>query len=180
VKKIFVIILISIFIFNLAGYWGVFFSMKFRIKKEIRSLINSKIPENKLCEIIISLKSYNSKTSEITWIEKNKEFLYKNCMYDIVTSKIKNDNIYFYCINDKKESELFASLYQFVEKNITDNFNHNKNLQFLLQKLFNSCYLGNFYNEMCMSFFIHKITFDSEKYFSFIPEKLFPPPKFNS
>ena len=179
-KKIFVIILISIFTFNLAGYWGIFLTLKNNIKKDIRNLISTKVPDEKLCLVVLSLKSYYDKSSEIKWIEQNKEFRYKNSMYDVVRIKVKNNNIYFYCINDKKEAELFASLYQFVEKNVTDNFNHNKSSQLILQKLFNIYFIDNSFFSLNTTYTINKVRISSIKYLSSISEKLFHPPKFNS
>jgi hypothetical protein len=162
------------------AYWGVFLSLKHEIKKEISNYISANVPDEKLCVIVLPLKSYYSKTSEFKWIEPGKEFCYKNSMYDIVRSRINDNNICFYCINDIKETELFASLYQFIEKNITDNFNHNKSMQLIFQKLFNSFFLDNSTFNLSTIFTIHKVIINSDKYLSFIPEKLFPPPKFNS
>ncbi|HWY34035.1 MAG TPA: hypothetical protein VNX68_05270 [Nitrosopumilaceae archaeon] len=45
------------------------------------------------------------------------ELRYDNKLYDIVKKEIKNDTVYFYVLNDKKEGQLYAQLDKHIEDN---------------------------------------------------------------
>lgn len=59
----------------------------------------------------------NSEYENLAW-QNRKEFIIENTMYDVVKSQAYGiDSIKIHCINDKKETELFANLSNKVEQN---------------------------------------------------------------
>lgn len=73
--------------------------------------------------------------SLIKWSWENKEFRYKENMYDIVRQVLRNDSIIYYCVNDKKEELLNSNLKDFIQRNIDNELPQNKKLNLLLGKL---------------------------------------------
>jgi len=104
-RKYISVILISIFLFDIGGYYFWFCIWQNNIQKEIRQEIRNGLEEDDLVLIIAPING----ESGISWIEPNKEFRYKGEMYDVVKIKIQNQNKYYYCIKDIKEKQLIAS-----------------------------------------------------------------------
>lgn len=116
IKKILLILVSLLFLYNIVGFYFVFIQKQLAIKREVKKIILQKIPEDELELIKIPV---NSNNKDFKWVEKDKEFRYKGKMYDIVKQKIVDGFIYFYCINDKKEESLFKYLAEHI-KNIID------------------------------------------------------------
>jgi len=91
-----------------------------KYKHEIKEMIEAGIDEKDLTLLIFGKDIRHKTVPGFEWKKKN-EFRYRGEMYDIVKRKHTADSIYFYCIHDKKESKLFASLEKyiiaFLEKN---------------------------------------------------------------
>lgn len=104
---------------------GVFQFFVFKIfevkyKREIKQMIKSGIPEEKLITFTFHKNIEVSSTPEFKWTKKN-EFRYQGEMYDIISQEIKDDSIVYRVFHDLKESQLFTNLDKhingFVEKN---------------------------------------------------------------
>lgn len=115
-KKIISFLLIFIFLYGIIGFYLNFEIEQFHIKGEIKEKIIHNLPDNKLILITIS----SADKEKITWTEFDKEFRFKNNMYDVVRIKIKGNTTYYYCFNDEKERNLFVNLDKLV-KDQTDN-----------------------------------------------------------
>lgn len=118
-KKAISIVLVSIFLFNSAGYYVFFKIAQIEIKKEIKKELKLSVNSQDLT--VISF--FNSEMEAIHWVEKNKEFIHNNQMYDIVRRSSTDNETTFYCINDKQEKKLFEHLEEQVLKQIENNKN---------------------------------------------------------
>jgi site-specific DNA-adenine methylase len=118
-KKATAILLLAIILFNSTGYFVYFKIAQIEIKKEIKKEIKLHLQSEELTVIRFS----NSDINTIHWIEKNKEFIYKDQMFDIVRRSSDSNETTFYCINDKQEKKLFQNLEEQVLKQIENNKN---------------------------------------------------------
>lgn len=100
-KRIIVTLVVSAIIWNSGGYYIFFRTLQAGIRAEMKSEAEN-ICENDL--VRIELK--DGDISGISWLKKDKEFIYKGEFYDIVKIKRSvNSNIYL-CIRDIKEKKL--------------------------------------------------------------------------
>lgn len=106
------IIALSLF-YQVFGYFIVFNVNALMCKKEMKRSIKAGLKENEMLVFLFSTKEFTN----LSWLNK-KEFVIENTMYDVVkTSPIGKDSIKVYCINDKKETELFANLSNQIDQN---------------------------------------------------------------
>ena len=160
-------------ILNTFGSVALFYYNKKSIKKEMKALLRSNPPLDKLVIIKVSneKKGYQR-------IDKY-EFMLKGKMYDIIKEETRNDTIVFHCINDTKEDELIASFSGLINDN-TNNSGLLKNLK----QIFNFMFLGAFIEEKqskhlnFYSIFNHYL-FD-EDYKSIVLDVTTPPPRYIS
>ena len=97
-KKAISIFLLGIFLFNTAGYFVFFKIAQIEIKKEIKKEIKLNLQSEELTAITF----LNSEIQSIPWIETNKEFIFRDQMFDVVKSESNETETTFYCINDKQ------------------------------------------------------------------------------
>ena len=117
-KKLFAILLISLFMYNYVGYLVVFKTVQHAIKKEIKTKIKGNLDNKELTLIKDPVYPRNDQKRKLHWKEDN-EFLYEGNMYDVVRQYQMNDTIYYYCINDTRERDLFAHLDDQVNEKMT-------------------------------------------------------------
>lgn len=122
-KKAAAIFLLSIFLFNTVGYYVFFKIAHHKIKSEIKKELKLNLHSTELTAIEFSSEEIGS----IHWLEKGKEFMYNNQMFDIVKSNKNANSITFYCINDKQEKRLFQNLEEQILKQIEQNKNSKSN-----------------------------------------------------
>ena len=116
-KKAVTLFLLSIFLFNTAGYYFVYKSAQYRARNEMQSQINSAVNSGKLKNITIN----KNNLQDIEWLENGKELRYNNQLYDIVKSSETFNTITFYCINDTKEEALFTNLEEHINTHVAAN-----------------------------------------------------------
>jgi hypothetical protein len=104
------------------------------VKKEIKKSIINGIEKNKLTLLIFS----NKKLKELKW-KHDKEFEYKNLMYDIVYRYTKNDSTFLWCWPDNKETALNKQLNNLLFGALKNNRKRN-NTQKLLDNFFKNLY----------------------------------------
>lgn len=110
---------------------------------------------------------------EIDWKEKDKEFERNNKMYDVVRIEIKKDSINYYCINDKKEENLFSQFAKFTGGNSSNS----KKLSNILNSIFKNYYFNQIKPNL-FSFNKNKILpFCTEHYKNVFAKINTPPPK---
>ena len=133
-------LLLSIFLFNIIGYYFLFKIQQYEVRKEIKSKIKNNVPENDL--ILLSFHPSSKEYSEIEWI-KNHEFRYKGQLFDIVRLARDNDGtIRYKCINDKQEEILFENLDEWVQKHMESESNSDPSSKNIL-KLFSIVYFSS-------------------------------------
>ncbi len=115
-KKVLVIFLLFIFLFNTVGYFIAFKAVQYEIKNEVWSEIKPDIINKKLTSVTIN----KNNLQDIEWLESGKEMRYNNKMYDIIKITETHSSITFYCINDTKEESLFSNLEDHINTHIAN------------------------------------------------------------
>ena len=169
-KKILSILLLFLLILNTFGIIGYYYYNRSVIKSEIKAIMKSNIPKDKI-EIVLVHK--NSKAYKRI---HSKEFRFHGKMYDIIKEKVKGDSLYFVCINDVKEQELmqdFSRIYFGSENGIVSTGYSGKILNTVFLPMFESKKPIKHINTYC---FI-KYTSYPEKCINSYYEVEVPPPK---
>jgi hypothetical protein len=123
------IVLLVVLASNLAGIFIFFEFQKWDIRNEIKQHIKQDIPDSELS--IIAINAGNADSLE--WFDET-EFKYNGQLYDVVRTKITDDHqTIYYCISDTKETDLFASKADLINKII----NSKKNCKQPVNNLFN-------------------------------------------
>lgn len=166
ISKYFSTVFILIFLFEAGAYFNILNFISYFSQIKFEKIVSQNLSEDELTLIVFSETNIN----EIIWTKSKKEFIYNNQMFDIVRKESKNGEIYFYCINDKKE------------KQIIDNFNQNhdfKRIAFnLLKKIsFDKYFPQNI--DFNLNILATNYYFNSNKIFydANIPEIISPTPK---
>jgi len=108
-KKIVPILLLLILGIPIAGTYFYFKQRQYEIRKSIKRQIKKGASEQDLILLKIPKKLEDEPNADFERIH-SKEFRYKGEMYDIVRSKNYETETWYWCIWDKEETELFASL----------------------------------------------------------------------
>ena len=172
-KKHIAILLFVIFSIDIAGYYLVFSFRQIIIKQNIKYSIKLNLP-NELLTLIISTPST---AKEILWKERG-EFRYRGNMFDIVRKVIKSgDSIFYYCINDKKETKLFSNLEEYVNKSQEAQKDASSRFQNYLN--FHSILFFKPVKEFICRFNENYLVYNyiQSSYLNFIPDILSPPPE---
>lgn len=113
-KKVAIIFLLFIFLFNTVGYYIVFKTIQYQIKSEVQFELKSGFDSDELETLTID----KSNITNIEWLEPGKEMRYNNQLWDIVKSTETSSSIIFYCINDAKEKSLFTKLEDHIKTHV--------------------------------------------------------------
>jgi hypothetical protein len=175
-KKIVLIILVSVFLFNIIGYVGLYELLKYRNVISIEKQINNGIPEKDLVVLVFPLSKFHFERTKMKWTQTCKEFEYNKSRYDIVSQSIKNDSVYFYCIHDTKEEKILYNYSLAVQKNTGSDKNNRKNSQFF-HKINIDYYCHSFNNNAFCNYSVPIIYSYFQFYKSYSVELHSPPPK---
>ena len=176
IKKIAPILLLFIFIFNIAGYYFAFKAVQLAIKHNVHSEIKSGVFTKKLSVITVN----KSDLSSINWIEYGKEMIYNKKIYDIVKSDETAETITYDCMNDADEELLFEELEEHINRHLIGHKpNKNTPSQFVVDNVnklyFNSTFL--------LSSFQAQLSIEYQISLNLYPPALIevnpPPPKFS-
>jgi hypothetical protein len=116
-KKAISILILGLMLYNTLGYYLVYLGLVIQAKAEMREKIEGSDIEKDLITMVFDIN--NGEISDKGMDFKNEdEFEYKGGMYDVVSSETKGSFVYFYCINDKNEESIQASL----EKHVANHF----------------------------------------------------------
>jgi len=121
--RILSLLLLFIFLYNIGGYFIAFIAIQYQVRNEIKAQIREGIAEDELHQIILPA---NPEVNTDFSLDDEQEIKYNGKMYDIVKQIVKGDSIYFYCILDEEETELFEDLDEDVEKEIASASNKDK------------------------------------------------------
>jgi len=176
-KKLLPVILAILLLFNTGGFYIVFKSLQYGVKKEIKEKIRRSLPGADLTLIRICSKYTHSRTSLLKWYDDGKEFVYMDRMYDIIKQETRGDSVYFYCINDTKEEQLFAGLNGIVNKTMGEDSLKQKMLKtaFQLTQNFYFIHQNNSYTQNCTGKVIYYPMIEYPLYI--FHEVIVPPPK---
>jgi hypothetical protein len=145
VRRILSFLLFCIISWQLIGFVGYFEFSKFKIKKELKSLIKRGVPQKKL----IAFQFNQKEIKELVWHKKH-EFELDGHLYDIVYKGISKKGIhYFKCVSDDQETQLFKDLKQYVSSNLGDEKNPQP--------------LSKFFKVVQVPFVLNEVTFTLEK-----------------
>jgi len=111
VKRIASTLLLSIFLYNIVGYYFSFSVLDLQNRSLIEKLMQNE-------STLQTLRIHKSEIKNIVFQDDDQEMSYNGEMYDIKDRSQDGDYIVFHCINDKNESELIANLDKHVQNNI--------------------------------------------------------------
>jgi hypothetical protein len=107
-KKLLLLVLFLLFLFKIVGYFPIVKINQYLIYKQIEKQIVKLTPNQFLHKITISTENPNS-ANQIRWEKPNKDFWYNGRLYDIVRVVNTSKSTTYYCIEDKKETNLLLS-----------------------------------------------------------------------
>ncbi len=135
-RRFFSFLLMSIFIWQLAGFFVFFELERFHVRKEIKKAIKHSLPEKEFKQFNFSALEFKS----LTWINDH-EFKMNGRMYDVVKKSKINSGYSVSCIDDIQETVLFAKLDEATVSNL--NNQPEKSPLKSCVKVFKSSYLNN-------------------------------------
>ncbi|WP_339787225.1 MAG: hypothetical protein ACMVP2_05630 [Imperialibacter sp.] len=103
------------FLFNYFGICTIFEVQQFIIRREVKEQIEAGVPDDKLHKLSFAV----DQIPNLEWEEEGREFRFKGQMYDIVRREVVADSVYYFCINDVKETNL-VMLDELVRKHMDD------------------------------------------------------------
>ena len=113
-KKILSIAMVVTFLFNMTGILVVFRLEQARIRREVKQRIKTGLPAEELHVFDFTGEAYQS----LDWEREGREFRQGKELYDVVRSEKHPGGVRLYCINDRQESVLFATLDRLISKKI--------------------------------------------------------------
>ena len=154
-RRILSFLLFCIISWQLIGFVGYFEFSKFKIKKELKSLIKRGVPQKQL----IAFQFNQKEIKELVWHKKH-EFELVGHLYDIVYKGTSKKGIhYFKCVSDDQETQLFKDLKQYVSSNLGDEKNPQS--------------LSKFFKLVQVPFVLNEIDFTLEKFLPILLSKDF-------
>jgi hypothetical protein len=111
VKKFTAVLLLLVFLCNVAGIFGLFFILK---QDNYESVFSRKANELKLVQLTIP------KSKNIDW-EKADEIVYEGRYYDVFSKTEDTQNIYLLCYSDTKDEQLAQALHKHLDDSYNDN-----------------------------------------------------------
>ena len=120
-KKIVSILLVSMLIFNSAGYVLMYFQLKYFFKKESFRKITGNLPDSEVSRIALSLEEYNNQNENFYFVEPH-EIKYFGKMFDITRIEMKADSVIIYALSDENEDALNDLFAMYFTKNLNDKY----------------------------------------------------------
>ncbi|HEY3405113.1 MAG TPA: hypothetical protein VGK59_17110 [Ohtaekwangia sp.] len=105
-KRLLAIFFLSVFLFNIGGYYLAFWSIRFHAKKELLSRLDAEqynADELTVLAIPLSLP-YPVQQSEYERVDG--DFEYQGEFYKLVKQRIENDTLFVVCIKDNQEKKI--------------------------------------------------------------------------
>ncbi|MCC6548488.1 MAG: hypothetical protein IT279_00315 [Ignavibacteriaceae bacterium] len=128
-----VLLLLSVLLFNSAGFVGAFYFAKAKIKKEIKMKLKGEFPKDQLK--LITIDSRKGEDKLLRWIEPH-EFMLNGRMYDIIkTDTMPGGVLHYLCIDDEDETLLFANMDELIKQEFQRDRNKRGNAVKNLEKM---------------------------------------------
>jgi len=116
-KKIFSIILLALFLFNVVGYYGVYVGLRIQANNELKQKLDAEAyDESETITIKIPLSLPYQPDSE-AFQRVDGDFEKDGKFYNLVKQKMERDTLHVVYILDHKEAGLFDLLTDFVQAN---------------------------------------------------------------
>ncbi|MBK9726698.1 MAG: hypothetical protein IPO86_01125 [Saprospiraceae bacterium] len=147
---------------------------KKQVKREVKRKMIAAIDK---AELVLLKFTDREKQAQLKW-EHEKEFEYKDEMFDIVESEFKGDTSYYWCWWDHEETKLNRQLNELVSSAMGDNPKNQEN-QIRLYDFFKALYFSEFYKVGTISIreVDLKYFYPQHFYHSMCNAPLVPPPK---
>ena len=113
-KRIASIFVLSIFLFNIIGYYVLFSLLNLENKEEMGLVLQNGTS-------LETIRIHKSELANIVFKDGDKEISIKGEMYDVKTTSTEGDYIVFHCLKDKKETKLLTALDKEVNYNSNSN-----------------------------------------------------------
>ena len=116
-KKIFSIVLLALFLFNVVGYYGVYVGLRIQANSELKQKLDAEAyDEDETITIKIPFALPYQQDSE-TFSRVDGDFEKDGEFYNLVKQKMERDTLHVVYIKDHKEAGLFDLLTDFVQAN---------------------------------------------------------------
>jgi hypothetical protein len=120
-KKILSIILLLVFVYNIAGFFVIFKLQQYSAEKAMKTFIRKNMSNAGLEKVVVPNAEITSGSSDFRFQDDNEEFFYKGKLYDIVRTTNDGNSTVFYCINDKNEERVYAMFNEHIQQNTDQN-----------------------------------------------------------
>jgi len=127
--KLFSILLMTVIGISMFGVYPVLKLMQWRAENSMRENLKQHLPDE---ELSVFVDAYKNK--DIKWEEADKEFSYKGEMYDVVHVKQGSGRPVYYCLSDKKETEICTLINKVISRDGNNSLTHTNTTK--LVKLF--------------------------------------------
>ncbi len=118
-KRAISLLLLSLFLYNMVGYYTLFFIQQVNIKQDITQTIEQgNISEEDL--IVFSIPITLPYQSERDFERIEGDFEYEGKQYEMVKKRLKNDTLYVYCLNNVAQERLKAKLSKHTAAHVGD------------------------------------------------------------
>ncbi len=114
-KRLFSVLFLIVFIWQLAGFFIYFELERYHVRKDIKRAIKHSLPQNQYKQFNFT----NEEFKDLTWINEH-EFKMNGHLYDVVKKNKSNVGFSVYCIDDIQETVLFAQLDEATASNLNN------------------------------------------------------------
>jgi hypothetical protein len=113
-KKAVSILLLFIFLFNVGGYYIVFWALRFQSNEAlVARLDNNQYSETETVEIRIPVSLPYASAQQRDFERTKGRFEYKGEFYTLVKQKYQSDTLYIVCIKNHQEKELVKTMKEY-------------------------------------------------------------------
>lgn len=114
-KRIVSILLLTVFLFNVGGYYLVFWGLRHHANIELKARLDADLyHQEDLIELKLPL-SLPYPVEQQEYERANGKFEHKGEYYKLVKQKFQNDTLYVLCIKDHEEKQLVKTMTDYVE-----------------------------------------------------------------
>ena len=113
-KRLFTILLLAIFLFNVGGYYAIFWGLRYQAKQDLVSRLDSDSYANDET-ILIRIPMTLPYPMPVGYERVNGEFEHNGEFFKLVKQKLENDTLNIVCIRDHKEKQLFGAFKDFIK-----------------------------------------------------------------
>lgn len=134
-RRLGALLTLTILLFGTGGYYPLFVKlMQWRIREQMEHTLSKSLPDEQLTLLTFS----NTQLNELHWTRHRKEFEYQGRRYDVARMETSKEETKFYCIEDSKETLLFANLDLLVRKEMSNKSGETSRIGRDLLSLFSS------------------------------------------